>query len=145
MEGLFFWRAAFKNGKRSHVRTDDKVFMAAGQNWQQLGGRDRMHLELNHLSAGAWSEPVDIDSREPEIKGTFPAKNGGIPQPYTGGGKYYLMNGLDASQGNHALTDGSVLQGTDADLSSAIQAHLNDGGGVFAEKTAAVRRPNITR
>ena len=23
-----------------------------------------MHLELNHLSAGAWSDPVDIDSRE---------------------------------------------------------------------------------
>ena len=145
MEGLFLWHAASKNGKRSHVRTDDKVFMAAGQNWQQLGGRDRMHLELNHLSAGAWSDPVDIDSREPEIKGTFPAKNGGIPRPYTGGGKYYLMNGLDASQGNHALTDGSVLQGTDADLSSAIQAHLNDGGGVFAEKNAAVLRPNITR
>ena len=55
------------------------------------------------------------------------------------------MNGLDASLGTHALTDGSVLQGTDADLSSAIQAHLNDGGGVFAEKNAAVLRPNITR
>ena len=58
------WHAAFKNGKRSRVRTDDKVFMAAGQNWQQFGGRDRLHLELNHLSAGAWSDPVDIDSRE---------------------------------------------------------------------------------
>ena len=23
-----------------------------------------MHLELNHASAGAWSDPVDIDSRE---------------------------------------------------------------------------------
>jgi len=64
MEGLFLWRAAFKNGKRSYVRTDGQVFMAGGQNWQQLGGRDRMHLELTHSSAGAWSDPVDIDSRE---------------------------------------------------------------------------------
>tara|TARA_B100000676_G_C17670517_1_gene626136 strand:- start:267 stop:614 length:348 start_codon:yes stop_codon:yes gene_type:complete len=113
-------RAAFKNGKRSYVRTGGKIFMAARQNWQQLGGRDRMHLELNHSSAGAWSDPVDIGSREPEIKASFSAKNGGIPLPYTGGGKYYLMNGLDASQGNYALADGSVVQGTDADLSEAI-------------------------
>lgn len=53
------WRAAFKNGKRSYVRTDGQA-----KNWQQLGGRDRMHLELTHSSAGAWSDPVDIDSRE---------------------------------------------------------------------------------
>jgi len=55
------------------------------------------------------------------------------------------MNGLDASQGNYALTEGSVLQGTDADLSSAIQAPLSDGVGVLTEKNAAVLRPNITR
>ena len=93
-----------------------------------------MHLELNHSSAGAWSDLVDIGSREPEIKASFSAKNGGIPRPYTGGGKYYLMNGLDASQGNHALTAVSVLQGTDADLSSAIQAHLNGSRRVCREK-----------
>tara|TARA_B100000519_G_C14191968_1_gene413562 strand:+ start:83 stop:250 length:168 start_codon:yes stop_codon:yes gene_type:complete len=55
------------------------------------------------------------------------------------------MNGLDASQGNYALAEGSVVQGTDVDLSSAIQAPLNDGGGVLTEKNAAVLRPNITR
>ena len=33
-----------------------------------------MHLELNHSIAGTWSDPVDIDSREPEIKATFPLK-----------------------------------------------------------------------
>jgi hypothetical protein len=55
------------------------------------------------------------------------------------------MNGLDASQGNYALADGSVVQGTDADLSSAIQAPLSDEGGVLTEKNAAVLRPNITR
>ncbi len=106
------WRAAFKNGKRSYVRTGGKIFMAAGQNWQQLGGYDRMNLELNYSSLSAWCDPVDIDSREPEIKASFPAKNGGIPRPYTGGGKYYLMNGLDASQGNYTLADGSVVQGS---------------------------------
>jgi len=52
---------------------------------------------------------------------------------------------LDASQGNYALADGSVVLGTDADLSSAIQAHFNDGGGVLVEKNAAVLRPNINR
>ena len=84
-----------------------------------------MHLEFNHSSAGAWSDPVDIDLREPEIKATFPSKNGG---------KYYSMNALDASQGNYAFADGSVLQGTDADLSSAIQAHLNGSRRVCREK-----------
>jgi len=29
--------ALLKNGKRSYVRTDGKVFMAVGQNWQHLG------------------------------------------------------------------------------------------------------------
>ena len=89
------WRAAFKNGKRSYVRTDGQA-----KHWQQLSGRDRIHPELNHSSAGAWSDPVDIDSREPEIKATFPHKNGG---------KYYSMIGMDASQGNYALADGSVV------------------------------------
>ena len=95
-----------------------------------------MHLEFNHSSAGAWSDPVDIDLREPEIKATFPSKNGG---------KYYSMNALDASQGNYALADGRVLQGTDVDLSSVIQAPLSDGGGVLTAKNAVVLRPNITR
>ena len=55
------------------------------------------------------------------------------------------MNGLDASQGNYALADGSIVQGTDVDLSSAIQAPLSDGGGVLTAKNAAVLRPNTTR
>ena len=55
------------------------------------------------------------------------------------------MNGLDASQGNYALADGSIVQGTDVDLSSAIQAPLSDGGGVLTEKNAAVLHPNTTR
>ena len=55
------------------------------------------------------------------------------------------MNGLDASQGNYALADGSVVQGTDLDLGSVIQAPLSDGGGVLTAKNAVVLRPNITR
>ena len=53
------------------------------------------------------------------------------------------MNGLDASQGNYALADGSVVQGTGVDLSSAIQAPLCDGGGVLTEKNAAVLPPTL--
>ena len=33
-----------------------------------------MHLELNHSIAGAWSDPVDIDLREPKIKAICPLK-----------------------------------------------------------------------
>ena len=52
------------------------------------------------------------------------------------------MNGLDASQGNYALADGSVVQGTGVDLSSAIQAPHSDGGGVLTEKNAASSTPD---
>ena len=38
-----------------------------------------MHLELNHSSAGAWSDLVDIGSREPEIKASFRLKTGESP------------------------------------------------------------------
>ena len=59
-----------------------------------------MHLELNHSIAGTWSDPVDIDSREPEIKATFPPENGG---------KYYSMDGLDASQDNSVLSNPHIF------------------------------------
>ena len=60
-----------------------------------------MHLELNHSIAGTWSDPVDIDSREPEIKATFPPENGG---------KYYSMDGLDASQDNYVLFNPHIFE-----------------------------------
>ena len=137
--------AKVKNGKTSYTRTDGKVFMAAGQNWQILGGRDRMHLELNHSSSGNWSDPKAISEKEPDVEGTFPPRNGGEPRPYSGGGKYYLMSGLDAGQGTVALADGSVSQINDVEFGTAVKLHLESEGGVLTEKNAAVLRPNTTR
>ena len=119
--------------------------MAAGQNWQILGGRDRMHLELNHNSSGNWSDPKAISEKEPDVEGTFPPRNGGEPRPYSGGGKYYLMSGLDAGQGTVALADGSVSQINDVEFGTAVKLHLESEGGVLTEKNAAVLRPNTTR
>jgi hypothetical protein len=98
-------------------------------------------LELNHSSAGAWSNPSVVTKNEPEISGPRPD----IPsQNFIGGGKFYLMNGLEANQGNYSLADGSIKQATDTDLKEAIQAHLDSDGGVLTEKNAAVLRPNQT-
>lgn len=135
--------AKMKNGKTSYVRPDGRVFMAAYQNYQVVGSRDHMHLELNHSSAGTWSDPVAIAKDEPELKDESPAKEGFRAYVRTGGGKYYLMNGLDASQGTYLLSDGSVKQATDEDLSSAVKAHMESDGGILSGgKNAAVLRPN---
>jgi len=104
-----------------------------------------MHLELNHDSGGIWSDPKALAISEPQIKVAFPAKNRGEPRPYTGGGSYHLMNGLDASQGTYASADGSVVQASDVDLGSAIPAHLENAGGVLTGKNAGVLCPNTTR
>ena len=91
-----------------------------------------MHLELNHSSAGVWSYPVDIDSRKPEIRANFLSKNAG---------KYYSINGLDASQGNYALADLSFVQGTDVDLSCAIEVPLITMRPAYREKTLLCYAP----
>lgn len=54
------------------------------------------------------------------------------------------MNGLDASQGTYASADGRVVQASDADLGSAILAHLENDGGVLTGKNAGVLCPNPT-
>ena len=100
-------------------------------------------MELNHSSAGTWSDPAAVAKDEPELKDERPAKEGYRAYVRTGGGKYYLMNGMDASQGTYALSDGSVKQATDGDLSSAVKAHMDSDGGILSGgKNAAVLRPN---
>ena len=136
--------ALLKNGKTSFVRSDGRVFMAAYHNYQVLGSRDHMHLELNHASAGGWSDPA-IAETEPVLKDARPPREGYPPYVRQGGGKYYLMNGLDASQGSFGLADGSVKQASDAEFSSAIQQHLESEGGTLGNKNAAVLRPTQVR
>jgi prepilin-type N-terminal cleavage/methylation domain-containing protein len=135
--------AKMKNGKTSYIRPDGRVFMAAYQNYQVVGSRDHMHLELNHASAGTWSDPARIAKDEPELKDERPAKPGFRAHVRTGGGQYYLMNGLGASEGSYGLSDGSVKQASDSELSSAVKAHMDSFGGILSGgKNAAVLRPN---
>ncbi len=136
--------ALLKNGKTSYVRPDGRVFMAAYQNYQLLGSRDHMHLELNHSSAGGWSDP-EIAQTEPAIQNARPARKGYQPYVRKGGGEFYLMNGLDASQGSYGLADGSVKQSTDAEFASAIRQHMESLGGTLDQGNAGVLRPTQVR
>ena len=52
------------------------------------------------------------------------------------------MNGLDGSRGNIAKADGSVVQGSDADMQEAIRAHTESGGVLGSEVNLGVLRPN---
>ncbi len=58
-----------------------------------------------------------------------------------GFGKYWYMSGLDADQGNYALSDGSVKQANSADYTAAVKAHLEGEGGVLTESHAAAMVP----
>ena len=83
---------------------------------------------------------------EPELKNEQPAKPGFKAYVRNGGGKYYLMNGLGASEGSYGLSDGSVKQASDSELSSAIKAHMDSFGGILSGgKNAAVLRPTRVR
>ena len=107
-----------RNGKTAFNRGDQKVFMAAGQNYQHLGWRQRFGIELNHSSSGKWSDPTN----------------------QTGNGKHYVMSGLDASQGNLVRADGSTLQADDATLAEAIKTHMESVGGTLSEQTSGTFR-----
>ena len=138
-----------KNGKNGFVRPDGKIFMASHRSYFHAGSRARNHLELNHPSAGGWSDPViatteDADANSGTLPPSVTSKNLSQPYPYKGGGAKYLMNGLDANQGNFAVADGSVKQGSDAELAGAIKAHAESSGGVLDELNLGVLRPNQT-
>jgi hypothetical protein len=138
-----------KNGKNGCVRPDGKIFMASHRNYFYISGRARNHLELNHSSAGGWSDPAIADTEDAASNsGTLPAsvtsKNLVQPYPYKGGGSKYIMSGLDANQGNFAVADGSVKQGADADLAGAIKAHAESSGGTLDAVNLGVLRPNQT-
>ena len=107
----------------AYKRGDQKVYMAAGQNWQHTSWRSRFGLELDHSSSGKWADPAAEAAASPA------------------NGKYYCMSGLDANQGNHALADGSTVQGADADIAAAIAKHMLATGGTLTDQTSATMRP----
>ena len=120
--------ARHKNGRRVREpgsNGDRKYFSGSYQNWQHVGSSDHMHTSLTDSSSGKWGDPANA------------ALDGG--NIYHG---KYLMSGLDADQGNYALTDGSVKQATDVVLSAAIKASFNSRGGTLTRQTAGIMRPN---
>lgn len=110
-----------KNKKRAFNRGDRKVYLASNQNLHRIGWDGRLGLELNHASSGKWADP-DVERQ-------------------SNNGKHYVMNGLDANQGSFSLSDGSVTQGTDSELESAVVKHMESQGGNLTEQTSALMRP----
>ena len=136
-----------KNKKDGYVRPDGKVFMASHMKYFNLASRHRNHLQLDHASAGKWIDPTQNGA---DHSGQVPLKY--TPNAtaqlynYKGGDSKYTMNGLDGSQGNIAKADGSVVQGSDADMQEAIRAHTESEGGVLgSEVNLGVLRPNQSR
>ena len=135
-----------KNKKSGYVRTDGKVFMASHMKWFNLSTKHRNHLELNHASAGKWIDPTQNGAdHSGQVPMTY-TPNNVLPYNVKGGDSKYMMSGLDAGQGNIAKADGSVVQGTDADMQEAIRAHTESEGGVLgSEVNLGVLRPNQSR
>jgi prepilin-type N-terminal cleavage/methylation domain-containing protein len=125
----------------------------AGNNWgayRRVANRVRLHLELNHPSSGRWMDPATVALEKgpnPEItpaNDRYSTSTMVVPWTCTGGGTKYLMGGLDANQGNFAKADGSVKQGSDADLQTAIKEHKESKGGNLTGYTLGSSRPNQT-
>jgi prepilin-type N-terminal cleavage/methylation domain-containing protein len=109
-----------------------RYFSGAKQGWENVGSRDYMHTSLGHASSGKWMDPTDALTFK-NVK-----NNGNLKDNY---GKF-AMSGLDADQGNYALTDGSVKQATSGDLGSGVKDSFNSSGGTLTRQTASIMRPN---
>ena len=134
-----------KNGKDSFMRPDGRVYMAGYHSYVHLPARDRWHLELNHSSAGAWSNPEVVAETEPDVGGIAYQRDGFDPVYFYGGGRQYLMTGLGAGEGQVGLADGSVKQANDENLRSAVRDHLEgDGGMLGGVDNAAIIRPSLS-
>ena len=137
--------AKSKNGKDSYVRSDGRVYMAAYHSYVHLPARDRWHLELNHSSAGAWSNPEVVAETEPDVGGIAYQRDGFDPVYVYGGGRQFLMSGLGVGEGQVGLADGSVKQANDEGLRAAVRDHLDgDGGMLGGVDNAAIIRPSLS-
>jgi len=99
-----------------------KYFSAAKQNAQWISARNQCATHMGHKSSGMWVDPAD-------------KKKGGVNLVH------YMMNGLDADQGNYLLSDGSVKQANNVTLKEAIQRHMLVTGGTLTQQNTALMRP----
>ena len=112
-----------KNSKHAFLRVDRKCFMAAKQDYYQLAWDERLGLELNHPSSGKWCDP----------RAEYLSK----------WGRYWVVSGLDADQGNLVMADGGTKQANDSDMTAQLKAHMEATGGTLITKTAWAMRPTF--
>ena len=111
------------NKKRSSVaRGDGKVQFASNHGHHHTGWRNRFMIEMNHASSAVWGDPEAV-------------------RALSNNGKHYTMSGLGASEGNYSLSDGSVKQASDADLTAQVSAHMAETGGTLTEQHAGAMIP----
>ena len=77
---------------------------------------------MNHASSGVWSDPEAVRALSAQ-------------------GKHYTVSGLGAGEGNYSLSDGSVKQASDADLTAQVSAHMAETGGTLTEQHAGAMIP----
>ena len=111
------------NKKRSSVaRGDGKVQFASNHGHHHTGWRNRFMIEMNHASSAVWGDPEAV-------------------RALSANGKHYTVSGLGASEGNYSLSDGSVKQASDADLTAQVAAHMAETGGTLTEQHAGSMIP----
>ena len=112
-----------KNINNNGYGNNGQYFSGATQSRQTIGSQNHMATHLSHASSGKWSDPVATSAASQY-------------------GNKYVMSGLDASQGNVSLADGSSKMADDADLASVIKGHAESTGGNLTYQTTGVMRPN---
>lgn len=100
-----------------------QYFSACNQWGQWIGSRFHMAVHMGHSSSRMWADPADTKK----------------------GGQYlskYVMSGLDADQGNYALSDGSTKQSNNVEFAEAVKKHMAVTGGTLTQQNTALMRPN---
>ena len=111
------------NNKKSNVqRGDGKIQFASNHGYHTLGWWTPFQVEMNHSSSGVWGDPEAV-------------------RALSANGKHYTVSGLGASEGNYSLSDGSVKQASDADLTAQVAAHMAETGGTLTEQHAGSMIP----
>ena len=111
------------NNKKSNVqRGDGKIQFASNHGYHTVGWWSRFQVEMNHSSSGVWGDPEAV-------------------RALSANGKHYTVSGLGASEGNYSLSDGSVKQASDADLTAQVAAHMAETGGTLTDQHAGSMIP----
>jgi hypothetical protein len=137
------------NGKNGFTRTamdakDKKrqrgrYFAGCSQSEQWTGDYHR-DTDLFHDTSGGWLNANDatLNAKATTWKSDQWKEDQGAAGRNIG---HFMMAGLDANQGNFGRADGSVVQGADSDLLSAVNKHKVSEGGTLTQQTGVVLRP----